>query len=125
MIWRNEEVVGQKTRGKNISRLKMIFEKVHPPVSPRRTSQSITQPFYQDSGKRTDLESRPLRRGARQLTGDQGSYVPNCQTNLPMQCPYFWHFINPTAYALCRYEPSSPSSPTYLPTSLANLINAL
>ena len=50
------------------------------------------------------------------LTGDEdvGWYLPNCKTNLVIvhnALPLvFWHFVNTTAYHLCRYEPSS--SPT-------------
>ena len=43
--------------------------------------------------------------------GDEGSYLPNCQTNLVITLHVLsWHFINTTAYHLGRYEPSSPVS---------------
>ena len=48
------------------------------------------------------------------MEGDEGSYLPNCQTNLviTLHAPslLFWHFIITTAYHLGRYEPSSPVS---------------
>ena len=48
------------------------------------------------------------------VEGDDGSYLPNCQTNLVIALHalslLFWHFINTTAYHLGWYEPSSPCS---------------
>ena len=50
--------------------------------------------------------------GAQQPTGDEGSYLHNCQTKLVIVLqalsPLFWHFISTTAYHLVRYEPSYP-----------------
>ena len=47
--------------------------------------------------------------GARQLTGDGGLYLPNCQINLVIvhHTLYllFWHVIHSTAYHLGRYKP--------------------
>ena len=48
------------------------------------------------------------------VEGDEGLYMPNCQTNLviAIHAPslLFKHFINTTAYHLGRYKPSSPAS---------------
>ena len=52
--------------------------------------------------------------GSRQLTGDEGSYLPNYQINLVIALQalsiYFWHFINTIDCHLGRYEPLSPST---------------
>ena len=46
--------------------------------------------------------------------GGEGSYLPNCQTNLVIAIytlsQLFCKFINTTAYHLGRYEPSPPST---------------
>ena len=46
------------------------------------------------------------------VEGDEGSYLPNCQTNLVIALHalflLFCIFINTTAYHLGRYKPSSP-----------------
>ena len=46
--------------------------------------------------------------------GDEGLYVPNCQTNFSIALYalslLFSNFINTTACQLCRYKPSSPST---------------
>ena len=60
------------------------------------------------------LSSSISIRVAWQPTGDEGSDLPNRQTNLA-SVPYtlsllIWHLINTTAYCLGRYEPSSPST---------------
>ena len=39
--------------------------------------------------------------GARQLIGDEGSCLPNCQT-IVLLSPLFWHFINKTMTACWR-----------------------
>ena len=61
-----------------------------------------------------DRQSWRLERGVRQLTGDEGMYLPNCQinliiVNLELLSVLFWHFISTTAYHIGRYEPSCPS----------------
>ena len=52
--------------------------------------------------------------GSYLVEGGEGSYLPNCQTNLVIalytQSLLFCKFINTTAYHLSRYKPSSPSS---------------
>ena len=54
-----------------------------------------------------------LNQGVQQLTGDEGLYMPNCQTIfvvvLHALSLLLCHFINTTAYHLDRYEPSCPS----------------
>ena len=48
------------------------------------------------------------------VEGDEGFYLPNCQTNLVFALLalslLLWHLINTTACHLGRYEPSSPVS---------------
>ena len=66
------------------------------------------------------------------VEGGEGSYLPNCQTNLVIALDtlslLFCIFINTTAYHLGRYEPSSPvscrapRSNTFLYGPVANLI---
>ena len=51
--------------------------------------------------------------GSATAVGDEGSYLPNCQTNLVFDLHVlciFLHFINTTPYHLGRFEPSSHSS---------------
>ena len=54
-----------------------------------------------------------LNQGVQQLTGDEGLYMPNCQTILVVVLHalslLLCHFINTTAYHLDRYESSCPS----------------
>ena len=46
------------------------------------------------------------------VEGYEGSYVPNCQSNLVIAIhalpQLFYNFIHTTAYHLGRYEPSPP-----------------
>ena len=55
-----------------------------------------------------------LRRWSSLVVGGEGSYLPNCQTNLVIALDalslLFCIFINTTAYHVGRYEPSSPVS---------------
>ena len=55
-----------------------------------------------------------MKSGAQHHRGDEGSYLPNCQTILVAVLHalslLFCHFINTTAYHLSRYETSSPST---------------
>ena len=43
------------------------------------------------------------------MEGNEGSYLPNCQTNLDIAC-IVCHFINTTAYHLGLYKTSSPTT---------------
>ena len=67
---------------------------------------------------------RPLVPWSFLVEGDEGLFLPNCQTNLliALHAPslLFWHFINTTAYHLGRYEASSPGSCRAPPTELFN-----
>ena len=67
-----------------------------------------------------------LRQGAQQLTGNEGSYLPNCKTNLVifLHALYqlFWHFKNTTAHHLGRYEPSSPCAKELHDCSLLKIL---
>ena len=58
-----------------------------------------------------DVIGKPL---SSLVEGGEGSYLPNCQTNLVIALDalslLFCIFINTTAYHLGRYEPSSPVS---------------
>ena len=59
---------------------------------------------------RVDLILLPIW-GERPPMGDEGPFLPNCQTNLVIALPLiFWHFINTIAYHLGRYQPSSPTT---------------
>ena len=62
------------------------------------------------------------------VVGSEGSYQPNCQTNLAVVLAelslLFGNFINTTAFLLGWFDPSYPSSEELL-EPVANLINNL